>query len=290
MKKTEKTALTAAIFAAAMYGTANAAAEPVEAGAAFTSTTTSVVGMESVADSQSGISIDAIKELNSKMSTVYGPPPSDYDYGNNYDEEDVVTRPTTVPLYGPPEYMTTKAPDEDEFENWTTTTVINTTAFNTLYGPPSVFTTTTAPDINDTTTTTDYVIAELQTNGQPVYGPAPLYGDVNADNRLDVFDMILLRERFAENNTNYSFAADVNNDMKISVADLVLLNKYLMGKIDDIRYPEREDVTTTTRTELAGVYGPPSWFTTTVEENDGITTTTTEVTFAPLYGPPSVFQ
>lgn len=287
MKKTEKTALTAAIFAAAMYGTANVAAEPVEAGAAFTSTTTSVVGVERVADSQSGISVDAIKELNSKMSTVYGPPPSYED--DEYEEEDVIT--TTqhmVALYAPPEYMTTSVSEEDEYESWTTTTVINTTAIHTVYGPPVAFTTTTAPDINTTTTTTDRVIAELQTNGQPVYGPAPLYGDVNADNRVDVFDMILLRERFAENNTNYSFAADVNNDMKISVADLVLLNKYLMGKIDDIRYPEREDVTTTTRTELAGVYGPPSWFTTTIEENDDITTT--EVTFVPLYGPPSVFQ
>ncbi len=275
MKKTEKTALTAAIFAAAMYGTANAAAEPVEAGAAFTSTTTSVVGMDIVADNQSGISIDAIKELNSKMSTVYGPPPSDYDYSNNYDEEDVVT--TTqhmVALYAPPEYMTTTAPDEYEFEDWTTTTVINTTAIHTVYGPPSVFTTTTTvPDIEVATTTTDYVIAELQTNGQPVYGPAPLYGDVNADNRVDVFDMIKLREEFAKGSPSYSFATDVNNDYKVSVADLVILQKYLLGKIDDIRYPEDENIITTTNV---------------IDDEASVTTTT--VTFAPLYGPPSVFQ
>ena len=283
MKKTEKTALTAAIFAAAMYGTANVATEPVEAGAAFTSTTTAVVGVDIVADSQPAISPDAIKELNSKMSTVYGPPPSFED--DAYEEENIIT--TTqhmVALYAPPEYMTTSVSEEDEYESWTTTTAIHT-----VYGPPVAFTTTTVPDINTTTTTTDKVIAEIETYDQPVYGPPPLYGDLNADNRVDVFDIILLRERFAENNTNYSYLADVNNDMKISVADLVILQKYLLGKIDDIRYPEREDVTTTTRTELAGVYGPPSWFTTVADDEKNVTTTTS-VTFVPLYGPPSVFQ
>ena len=187
MKKTEKTALTAAIFAAAMCGTANTASEPVEA-AAFTSTTTSVVGSEFVGN-QPAISPDAIKELNSKMAPVYGPPPSYEDSENT--EEDVITttRTTTVPLYGPPR-TTTVTPVSDEQE-----------------------------------TTTDFVIAELQTNGQPVYGPAPFYGDVNDDGRTDVFDMILLRERFAKNDTSYSFMADVNYDLKISVADLVVLGR-----------------------------------------------------------------
>ena len=170
MKKTEKTALTAAIFAAAMCGTANTASEPVEA-VAYTSTT-SVVGSEFVGN-QPAISPDAIKELNSKMAAVYGPPPS---YEDSEDtEEDVVTttRTTTVPLYGPPR-TTTVTPVSDEQE-----------------------------------TTTDFVIAELQTNGQPVYGPASFFGDVNNNGRTDVFDLILLRERFAKNDTTYSFMADV---------------------------------------------------------------------------------
>lgn len=252
MKKTEKTALTAAIFAAAMCGTANTASEPVEA-AAFTSTTTSVVGSEFVGN-QPAISPDAIKELNSKMSPVYGPPPSYEDSENT--EEDVITttRTTTVPLYGPPRTTTvTPVPDEQE-------------------------------------TTTDFVIAELQTNGQPVYGPAPFYGDVNDDGRTDVFDMILLRERFAKNDTSYSFMADVNYDLKISVADLVVLNKFLLGKID-----KEEPVTTTFEEEnvtsvptMAPLYGPPSYFTTTVNEEEDIVQTTRE-DIQDVYGPPSWF-
>lgn len=257
MKKTEKTALTAAIFAAAMCGTANTASEPVEA-AAFTSTTTSVVGSEFVGN-QPAISPDAIKELNSKMAPVYGPPPS-YDDSDN-SEEDVITttRTTTVPLYGPPRTTTvTPVPDEQE-------------------------------------TTTDFVIAELKTNGQPVYGPAPFYGDVNDDGRTDVFDMILLRERFAKNDTSYSFMADVNYDLKISVADLVVLQNFLLGKID-----RDEPLTTDTTEEVIPQpsYGPPYWETTTVpdDEEDTITTSKeddviTETTMTqPSYGPPPTWS
>lgn len=290
MKKTEKTALTAAIFAAAMCGTANTASEPVEA-AAFTSTTTSVVGSE-FAGNQPAISPDAIKELNSKMAPVYGPPPS-YDDSDN-SEEDVIT---------------------------TTTRKITT-----VYGPPRTTTVTPVPDEQETTT--DFVIAELKTNGQPVYGPAPFYGDVNDDGRTDVFDMILLRERFAKNDTSYSFMADVNYDLKISVADLVVLNKFLLGKIDkeepvktttfeeeDVTtmptmaplyappsyfttiVSEEEDIVQTTREDIQDVYGPPSWFTTAVPEDEEDTTTTskeddvvTETTMTQtVYGPPSWF-
>lgn len=251
MKKTEKTALTAAIFAAAMCGTANTASEPVEA-AAFTSTTTSVVGSEFVGN-QPAISPDAIKELNSKMAPVYGPPPS-YDDSDN-SEEDVIT---------------------------------TTRKITTVYGPPRTTTVTPVPDEQETTT--DFVIAELQTNGQPVYGPAPFYGDVNDDGRTDVFDMILLRERFAKNDTSYSFMADVNYDLKISVADLVVLNKFLLGKID-----KSEPVTTTFEEEnvtsvptMAPLYGPPSYFTTTVNEEEDIVQTTRE-DIQDVYGPPSWF-
>lgn len=291
MKKTEKTALTAAIFAAAMCGTANTASEPVEA-AAFTSTTTSVVGSEFVGN-QPAISPDAIKELNSKMAPVYGPPPS-YDDSDN-SEEDVIT---------------------------------TTRKITTVYGPPR--TTTVTPVSDEQETTTDFVIAELKTNGQPVYGPAPFYGDVNDDGRTDVFDMILLRERFAKNDTSYSFMADVNYDLKISVADLVVLNKFLLGKIDKeepvktttfeeedvvttIRlttqplygimttvtpvYTDEEDIVQTTREDIQDVYGPPSWFTTAVPEDEEDTTTTskeddvvTETTMTQtVYGPPSWF-
>ena len=306
MKKTEKTALTAALFAAAMYGTTNAAAEPVEASAYFNSTTTSVVGEDSVVNGNVDNSFDAITDIKSKMAAVYGPPPTTTIPAED-DEEITRTTTRTQPVYGPPSVFTTTAPDDEDDnrtttapieddeevtitttrtqpvygppsvftttadEPWETTTKLETT-IATVYGPPSIFTTTTSSDDTVTTTTTDKVIAELETNGQPVYGPAPFYGDVNNDGRTDVFDMILLRERFAENNTEYSFLYDVNYDMKISIADLVLVNKYLLGQIDDIRYPEKDNVTTT------------------VAEDENDVSTTTTVTFAPLYGPPPAYN
>ncbi|MBR5513356.1 MAG: dockerin type I repeat-containing protein [Ruminococcus sp.] len=305
MKKTEKTALTAAIFAAAMCGTANVASEPVEAAAYSTTSTTTVVGSEFV-ENQPAIPPDAIKELNSKMSAVYGPPPS-YDESDNIEEDvvtatrnstttvygpprttssssveedDVVTtiRITTVPLYGPPRTTSTSVPEEvittSSMEDEDVVTTTRTTTV-TLYGPPRTTVTTTV-------TTEDEVIAELNTNVQPDYGPVPFYGDVNNDGRTDVFDMILLREKFIQANPSYSFAADVNNDMKISVADLVLLQKFLLGKIDDIRQPE--NAVTTTMDEFQDVYGPPPTQTTAVPEDDDPTILTTRT--YPVYGPP----
>lgn len=291
MKKTEKTALTAALFAAAMHvGTANS--EPVDASAAFSgNTTTTVVGMENKQSSQPAISNDIIAEFKSEMSGVYGPPPTTT--VTDADEEDVITSTTTTVqlVYGPPSVFTTTVPDDEEDTPVTTTTEQILPGFTTVYGPPSIFTTTTPEDKDDVvTTTTDMVIAELENDGQPVYGPKPFYGDVNDDGSTDIYDMILLRDRFAQNNTEYSFFYDVNSDFKVSVADLVLLNKYLLGQIEDIRYPDKEeDVVTTLKEEIEDVYGPPPTRTTTVDDFDDPEVTTT-ATFAPLYGPPSIFQ
>ncbi len=296
MKKTEKTALTAALFAAAMHvGTANS--EPVDASAAFSgNTTTTVVGMENKQSSQPAILKDVITEFKSEMAGVYGPPPTTTKSESNEDEwftTTTVAATTIHTVYGPPSIFTTTVPDDEEDVPVTTTTEPILPGFTTVYGPPSIFTTTTPKDKEDvvTTTTVDKVIAELENDGQPVYGPKPFYGDLNNDGVTDVFDMILLREEFAKPNPEYSFTADVNYDMKVSVADLVLLNKYLLGQIDDIRNPNKEeDVVTTTKELIQDVYGPPpSWYTTTVDDLDDPDVTTT-ATFAPLYGPPSIFQ
>ncbi len=324
MKKTEKTALTAALFAAAMQaGTAAATAEPIKAFAAFssTTTTTTVVGMENVERSLPAVSNDAIKEFKKEMSGVYGPPPTTTQ-SNVYTEPwETTTRleTTFATLYGPPSMFTTTVA-----EPWETTTKLETT-FATLYGPPSMFTTTVSSNDTVITTTTDKVIAELESDGQPVYGPKPFYGDVNNDGSTDVFDMILLREEFTKPNPEYSFLYDVNYDMKLSIADLVVLNKYLLGQINNTINPEDDDVMkTTTRTQP--VYGAPVWFTTTAsDDEEDVTTTkdsdviktttvttqtvygppvsirttvpheedvisTTQTTFRPLYGPPSVFE
>lgn len=243
MKKTEKTALTAAIFAAALYGGSNAATDTIEASASSTSTTT-VVGARSDMV-QPVISQDIIDDLNSKMSAVYGPPPSYNDDKN--EEDDIIT---------------------------------TTTELVTLYAPPAYWITTPVPDEAETsTTTTDRVIAEFVDNMQDVYGPPPIYGDMNYDGRVNVFDFIKLRERFVRNDSEYVEAGDLNLDRKISVADLVVLQNFLLGKID------RDEPLTTDTTEEAipqPSYGPPYWETTTVPEEDDVDTP--EV--APLYGPP----
>ena len=292
MKKTEKTALTAALFAAAMHvGTANS--EPIDASAAFSgNTTTTVVGMENKQSSQPAVLKNVITEFKSEMAGVYGPPPTTT--VTNAEEEDVVTTMTTTMavVYGPPSIFTTAPDDEEDVPVTTTTEEPILPGFTTVYGPPSMFTTTTPENKDDvvTTTTIDKVIAELENDGQPVYGPKPFYGDVNNDGSTDIYDMILLREEFAKPNPEYSFQADVNGDFKVSVADLVLLNKYLLGQIDDIRDPNKEeDVVTTLKQEIEDVYGPPSWFTTTVSHEEDVISTT-QTTFKPLYGPPSVFE
>ncbi len=111
---------------------------------------------------------------------------------------------------------------------------------------------------------------------------------------VGIYKEPLLRERFAKNDTTYSFMADVNYDMKISVADLVVLNKFLLGKIDKEEPVtttttfEEEDVVTTIRTTTQPLYGIMTTVTTAstdFEEED----VTTVPTMAPLYGPPSYF-
>lgn len=255
MKKTEKTALTAAVFAAAMHmGTANA--EPAETFASFSgsTSTTTVTGVESIADGAPLIGDNVIESLNNKMSAVYGPPPS---YDAEVEKEEVTT--TAEPVVTP------------------------------VYGPPWIFRTTTADEEEETTTTTatdDYVLAELELGFGAVYGPAPALGDIDYDGKVDVYDLIMLRERFAQNNNQYSFVYDVNYDMKISVADLVTLSNHILGKTPNVLRPDKERVPVTTMDEFQGVYGPPPTKTTVADDDDENDIITTEPLPQPVYGPP----
>lgn len=295
MKKTEKTALTAAIFAAAIHmGTANA--ESVDTCAAFSgsTSTTTISGVQSKSDGNFVASKNYFDAMEESMATVYGPPSWFED-----DDDGTVTEPaittremvvTTQVVYGPPNVFTTTASEPKQEEEivqpvygppWYFTTtatepkkIVVTT--QVVYGPPNVFTTTTVeprqtefipqpvygPPWSLTTTPTvtdDYVIAELEDTFQDVYGPAPSYGDIDYDGKVDVFDLIMLRERFAQNNKEFDFRYDVNLDSKISVADLVTLSNNILGKTKDVTRPDN-DVVTTTRQEMAGVYGPPPSF------------------------------
>lgn len=54
-----------------------------------------------------------------------------------------------------------------------------------------------------------------------------LFGDLNSDDRVDTFDLILLRQSVAGGTAASS--ADVNDDGEAGVADLVMLERFLLG-------------------------------------------------------------
>ena len=54
-----------------------------------------------------------------------------------------------------------------------------------------------------------------------------LYGDLDGSGRLDIFDMVLLREAIADRTS--PGAGDVNSDDSVNTADLVAEMRHLLG-------------------------------------------------------------
>lgn len=180
-----------------------------------------------------------------------------------------------VPVYGPPVSWTTAG--TEEVTTQTTAEPVITTAMTTqeavpvpVYGPPISWTTTGAEMTTQTTTMTEPV-------PQPEYGAPVAWvdGDINADGRIDVFDMIELRKAFINGGSPDLLRGDVNHDGKIGMADLVMLNNYLLGKTDGFNEPLPEPETTTAEPQFI---------------NTTNTTATTETVPAPVYGPPNFFD
>ena len=141
MKKTDKTALTAAIFAAAM-GAAAVSGTPADAAV--------------ISPDNAGLA----SQLES-FAPVYGPAP-------DLDDPD----PTEA------EIVTRSIEELEELQD--------------VYGPPVTGQIMTRPAKTTATTvavTEDTTMPEFQ----EVYGPMPVFGDINNDSRIDTFDMVQLR-------------------------------------------------------------------------------------------------
>jgi hypothetical protein len=70
-----------------------------------------------------------------------------------------------------------------------------------------------------------------------------VYGDVNRDNAVDIYDILTLR-RLLLSAEDYSinFYQDVNGDCKLNISDLVALTQFVLGKTKQIPEPEKEIV------------------------------------------------
>lgn len=157
---------------------------------------------------------------------VYGPPP-------------VTTIKETTqlqPVYGTVPYQTVETtPVTTNFDPEKMTTVA-------VYGPPIAWNTTTEPVPSPTGPTIP----------APLYGPPIAWvGDLNFDNRVDVFDMIELRKAYIDGVSGSDwldmYRADVNGDGSIGISDLVMLQNYILGKIDNFneKLPEPKSTTAT---------------------------------------------
>ncbi|MCQ2460194.1 MAG: dockerin type I repeat-containing protein, partial [Ruminococcus sp.] len=202
---------------------------------------------------------------------LYGPPPEYYDTTTTVEDIVTTTNMMTYPAYGTIQPYTTTTTEDiisittsmlpqpayGAIQPYTTTTtedVINLTTrmTSTVYGPPAWFTsTTTTEDIINTTTTMTY----------PVYGVMQIFGDLNWDEKTDVFDLITLRKAILNN--EYRLEYDVNDDGEVGIADLISLQNFILGRYttrDEMYNPEIPDVTTlieTFTTTTAVLYGPP---------------------------------
>ena len=271
MKKTKKTLLTAAAFAAAMN-------------MATASNVNAVTSSDAEAAAKK--TYDPSTEI---FQAVYGP-------GPDYEFPTTTTQPVTtdnwitstfdvntmVPLYGPP-------PDHDFYTGTyfteTTTVTTTTTEPEVLYGPPWVFpgyTGTIPPEYTQDVTSTIVT--------QTLYGPPAAYyyekGDANGDGVVDVFDVIAFRKRLLSSMGRYASIADkpydLNNDGEVGISDLVSLQNFILG-----RTPYFEDVTTMIPQPEYGpeldiqqpAYGPPPDLEDTSNTTTSATTKKTRTTY-----------
>ena len=243
MKKTLRTALTAAVFAAA-----NLSAMPSMA-AGDSSDKQGEDGSNTV-----GISLeDWVRLTEQPTYDLYGVPPM-FD-PNNTDITEWLDQPW----------------DFSDLEK-TVTTATTTSVPALVYGPAPT-TTVSDADWDDVVTTLTTVMIP-----QPAYGaPEAIIGDVNFDNQINSFDVLAVRKLLVNGADTYKDQvmdlkqADINADGKLNIADLLLLQRYVLGKISKNEIIDRYGL------NWSDVSVEP--ITTAADNDDQVITTTTEPYF-----------
>ena len=167
MKKTLRTVLTAAAFAAA-----NMCAMPTAANAV----------------NEQPKEINPIEEVERKLMPLYGPPPSMLTTTNTATVTTLITSTTTttVCVYGP---MTTVSVTSDYLEDLTTMTT--TTFPPTVYGPPKAFmgdvNTDGVVDIFDAVALRKAILYDEYSEAIDRY-----WADLNKDGKINVGDLVRL--------------------------------------------------------------------------------------------------
>lgn len=271
MKKTDKTALTAALFTAAMSAAAMCGGQADAAG--FTAEETEL-------------------SLN-KFSSAYAPPPS-YFYTDI--PEPVSTDPFDIipqPDYGPIYIYTTAASEP-------TTEPVTEIIPQPAYGPMW-----TVPPEPVTEPVTEFYSQPVY--GPPLW-VGDLNGDGEVDT-FDLVKMRrIVSEEYDLLNGNERYAGDVNGDHEVNVADLVSLGRYLIGRpaifnFDGNYEKLNEDVSDHNWVPVVDedgrvlddpmepipepAYGPPIDII--EDETEVPTKEIEEPTFQAVYGPPSFF-
>lgn len=242
MKKTERTALTAALFAAALN---------------FIPTGTNDMTSSASGNDAAPVGVDEYVPEADEPIGMYGPP---WMFEQTTAPTTEPVRTEVYPVYGSAPAWTTVTPASSA----QTTRPPMLTEVYTVYGTMPAWTTVTPASSAQTTrppmltdvytvygTMPAWTTVPVTTSYAPetddpicVYGPPPVLekdlGDLDYDGRVTVFDMVLFRQNFIDgyyDTIDYA-RYDVNQDGRIGVADLVMLQRYLLGQIDSLGYSE----------------------------------------------------
>jgi hypothetical protein len=253
MKKTVKTAMTAAMFAASLGASANSAgyADSIIQGNA------------------ANVALDYTETMfTTTIQLVYGPPEVMKSLFGTTTTEDTTTT-TQLITEGTSPIVTTTTEEEILTGGVVPIYTDDTEALKTA-GEATVYTTCTTPE------------AYIDTYPVPVYGPPSYFyktGDLNEDKSFDARDLTLIKRKIGrwlnEDPTLVLTYADrqqldINGDGKLDKQDIIEYQRKLTGKPAEEEEPpvttavftkENPTTTTTTFEDIPQpVYGPPEWF------------------------------